>query len=232
MTDQPKPSIEVEQESTERLEIIELDRAPRPEKLARESVHLEGASEVAYEERAFRPRHPATLDEVRARVDALVVKRRELPPLPAPPAPPAPAPRPIPEAQRALLQPLVPGPLVAVDAVFSSDAGDVVEAHFEADGTRRSRQFVLKDGRATPAEDVSDRVARLPPPMRTTPAPKKDDPKADAPREPAGKRKLALPFGRKKTDAAEPAAPKPDATKEGETPGKKRRFPFGGRGGA
>lgn len=216
---EPKPRIEVQQESTERLEVLELDRTPRPEKLARETAFLEGASEVAFRERAFRPRHPATVDEVRAYVDALVVERRALPDVPAPPElPPAPAPppRPIDARYVRLLAPVLPAPLVAVEPVFASEAGEVVEAYWDEDGQRRSREFLLKDDVATPVEDVSSRVDALPAPKLTAPPP----PPAPAPapaEESKAKRKLGLPsFGKKKEGAPEPKAepPAPEPAKE------------------
>lgn len=226
MTD-TKPRVEVQQESTERLEVLALERTPRPEKLARETALLEGASEVAFRERAFRPRHPAGIDEVRAAVDALVVQRRALPDVPAlPELPPAPAPqRPIDPRLRAALEPVVPAPLVAVEPVFSSAAGEVVDAYWEEDGARRSRQFLVKDDVATPVEDVSSRIDALPAPKAPAPAPAPAAP--SSPAEEPKKRKLGLPFGKKKekAEAAEPA-PEPEPAAE-EKPEKKRRFGFG-----
>ncbi|HEX2022799.1 MAG TPA: hypothetical protein VHH36_08790, partial [Candidatus Thermoplasmatota archaeon] len=65
-----KPRVEVVEETAEALDVIDLDRTPRPEKWARESRHLASGHEAAFAERAFRPRRPETLDEIRAAVDA------------------------------------------------------------------------------------------------------------------------------------------------------------------
>lgn len=196
-TDPQKPRVEVVQESTERLEVLELDRTPRPEKMARETAMLEGASEVAFHERAFRPRHPTHLDHLRERVDALEVRRRPLPDLPALPPlplPPPPAPRPIPEHHRRALEPLVPAPLVAVEPVFSSEAGDVVAAVWEEGGERRSREFLVKDGKAAPLDDVSRQVDALPRPRPGAAGAAGADP---APAGPVKKPKRKFGFGKK-----------------------------------
>lgn len=190
----PKPRIEATQESEERLEVLELDRTPRPEKLARESTLLAGATEVSYQERAFRPKHKASLDEIRRLVDALDVKRRGLPPIPEAPAlplPPPPVPAPVPDHVRRAIERAVSSPIAAIEPVFSSEAGDVVDVIHEEGGTRRSKQYLVKDGTATPVDDVSSAIDRLPPPRDQGPEPSAPGP---APKE---KKRFRLP-GRKK----------------------------------
>lgn len=218
MSEPPKSNVEVKQESTERLEVLELTRTPRPEKLRRETEHLAGATEVAYQERAFRPRHPAPIDEVREKVDALVVERRTLPDLPPLPVVP-PAPPRIRDAHRRALEPVVPGPLVAVEPVFATEAGEVVEAYYEEGGERRSRTYLIKDGAASPTDAVEARIDELPAPSHA-PAPP-PAPEAPPAAEEPKKRKLGFSLPkRKESKAAPPAEP------EGE-PKKKGRFGFG-----
>src|SRR5688500_129008 len=103
---EPKPRVEVTEETKERLEVLDLDRTPRPEKLARETALLDGATEVRYAERQFRPRHPEPLDEIRRKVDALQPRERaplpEAPPLPPPPEPVV-VPKPVSDEHQAAL---------------------------------------------------------------------------------------------------------------------------------
>lgn len=216
-----KPRIEATQESQERLEVMELDRTTREEKMTRETAFLPGATEVAYEERAFRQRHPATVDEVRAAVDALRGERRGLPPVPALPPlpePPAPVAPPIPEHLRRALAPVVEGELVAVEEVYASEAGEVVDAFYLSGGERRSRQFLLKEGVAVPVEGVGDRIDALPPPAPPAPA------EAPPAPEPEKKGRFSIPKlpKRKAKDATPPAEPPADDEK-------KRRFRLPGR---
>jgi hypothetical protein len=222
---EPKPRVEVTEETTERLEVLELDRTPRPEKLAAEQALAQGASEVRYEERQLRPRHPATLDEIRAKVDALQAPQRralpEAPPLPPPPAPIV-VPRPVSDEHHAALAPVVQGKLLQVDTVYKTDAGEVVEAKWEAPEGARSQTFLIEDGRARPMDDVESRIDALPqpfPPVASLPAQKLDQKGAEGQGPaPEPKRKLGLPsLGRKPKDAPAPPSDEP----------KKRRFGFG-----
>lgn len=221
-----KPRIEVTQESQERLEVVELDRTTRDEKTARETAHLEGASEVAYRERAFRPRHAEDIDAIRAKVDALQVQRRPLPDVPAMPTlplPPAPVAPPIPEDLRRALEPVVPGALASVERVYATERAEVVEAFFDADGQRRSREYIVQDGVARPVEDVEGRIDALPAPKAPPPAAPAPEPQAESPKRGRfAMPKLALP----KRKPKEPEAEQP---KEQPSDEKKRRFRLPGR---
>lgn len=222
-----KPRVEVTQESAERLETLELERTPRPEKKAREAALLEGASEVRYAERQFRPRHPEALDDVRRKVDDLrVPERRALPDAPPLPPPPAPVvvPRPVSDEHQAALAPVVQGKLLQVDSLYRTETGEVVEAKWESPDGARTQSFVLEGGQARPVDEVDRRVDALPTPKAPAAPPTAPEPTA-AP-EPAKKRKLGLPsLGRKKPDAPAEQATEPAAEDEP----RKRRFGFGKR---
>ena len=221
------------------------ERLPRETKMARERATLEGAHEVRYAERTFRPRHHQDLEAVRAAVDALVVERRALPepaPLPEPEPPAAP---PVDEARRAALEPVLPGRLVAVASRYRVSEGEVVEATWEKDGARQRGIYLLAGGAARPVDDLESRIDALPEPTRPAapeapsalPAPV-ETPVPPAPTEasapPAPKRKgFGLRLGKGKdarpADAAapapEPAPAKADEPSSAAAP--KKRFGFG-----
>lgn len=214
---------EVTEEVQERLEVLELDRTPRSEKLAREAAFLEGASEVRYAERAFRPRHRASIESIRAAVDELEVRGqpRELPPVPALPQAPPPSAIAIRAEHRRALEGIVPGELVAVDTVYRTDTGEVVEATLAQDGERTIKVYLIEDGQARPMSTVESRIDELPAPRA------RDEPSATAPREsstppatppPVAEKKSRFSFPKRKEKAPDGSAP------EGE---KKRRFGFG-----
>lgn len=220
---------EIVNESKERLEVLELTRAPRAEKMARENALLEGASEVHFTERAFRPRHAKTIDEIRAAVDQLPDPKRGAPlpePRPLPPAPSAPAAAPrIRDEHRAALAPLLGDDvLVSVDVVYASEAGDVIEAKIEHHGKPHTGTFVIENGVARRMTDVHHAVDALPAPR--VPPPSADTPTPPAPAEPEKKGRFALPkVGKKEKPAPPPAAPK----EEPKTDAKPSKFklPFG-----
>ena len=224
----PNPSVEVVEESKETLDVLRLKNTPRPEKLALEQRYHEGATEVEYRERAFVPHHKASLDEIRGAVDALRPVKRDLPDVPpAPTLEPAPPVRPpVPERYRKALAGAGEGKLVAVERVYEAATGEVVEATFEKDGKSLSRAFVLKDGKASPVDDVSSRIDALPAPR--TRAPVAPPPAAKQPDEaPARKRRFGL--GKKKDapEAEPPTAAPPEAGPEADEAPPKRRFGLG-----
>lgn len=199
------------------------ERLTREQKMARERAQLEGAHEVRYRERAFRPRHHDSLEEVRAAVDSLAVERRPLP-TPAPvPAAPAPAPPPIDPARRAALAPVVPGALVAVASRYRTGEGEVVEATYEQDGARRSGLYLLAGGAARPVDDVEARIDALPEPTRARPVetPIMPRPVELPPPAPEPKKKgFGLKLGKGK-DAAPAASPPAEPAASPEAPKKK-----------
>jgi hypothetical protein len=224
VSDDTKPRVEVVEESQESLSILDLDRTPRPEKMRRESSYFDGAHEVHFTERAFKPRHDATLDEVRAFVDALEVRRREIAPLPAPePVPVASAAPRIPDHYREPLERVIAGALVSVETVHRVGTGTVVDVAWEpADGGLRRGLFLVKDGDATPYDDVASRIDALPTPAARAPEfPEVPAPApAAAPLPPPEKKGLMGRFGKKKEPEAQAPPPEPAAEK-------KRRFGFG-----
>lgn len=236
-----KPRVEVTEESQETLEVLDLDRTPRPEKMAREARHLDDAHEARFAEREFIPRRRASLDDVRASVDALTPRRTEFPepreaaplppPEPAPSAPPA-----IPEELRVALEPLVPGELQSVEVLHREGNGHVVEAAYVTPRGGPARAlYVVTDGAARPFDDIAARVDALPAPVITS-APVEVEKLADAAIEtrpaapstetataPAPKG-LRSRFGRKQAEP-EPEAPAPATVEappaEGEPKAKK-----------
>lgn len=238
----PKPRLELAQESQETLSVLDLDRTPREEKLRRESAYLAGADEVSYSERAFRPHHPATLDEIREEVDALQVKRvlpAEAPVAPAPELPeePAVAPVSVPDHYRAPLEAAIEGALVSVETVHRVGTGTVVEVAWEdRTGALRRGLYLVKGREAVPYESLAARIDELPAPKRSVEPSSVDAPPAlDAPQpqaapqvasepvavakpeEPA-KKGLRARFGRGDKKEAEPApGPAPEAEKAGLT---------------
>lgn len=226
---QPKPRVEVTQEPHETLEVLDLDRVPREEKLRRETALLRDAHEVRYRERGWRPRHATDLDAVRRAVDALEPARRELPDVPAAPSlPPEPEPAApaVSDEHRALLAPHVSGELVRVDVVHRAGGGVVVDAAWRADGGTASGLFLLKDGTARAVEDVAALVDSLPEPAAAPEEPAEAAPEP-APEEPAAKeaptkeerKGLRARLGRK--DASK------DEEKKAETPEEKPKKRFG-----
>lgn len=220
---------EITTESKERLEVMELDRVPRSEKLARETQLLEGASEVHFTERAFRPRHRATLDEIRAAVDGLAPPpRAELPepaPLPPPPEPAAAPPR-VREEHRAALSPLLHEGdiIVRVESVYKTETGEVVDATIEHHGKEHMGTFLIEDGVARKMADVHHAVDALPAPRVPSPAANTPTTTTPAPPEPEKKGRFAMPkLGKKDKPAPEPKAePAPADAKPS-----KFKLPFG-----
>ncbi|HUR67918.1 MAG TPA: hypothetical protein VM370_01630 [Candidatus Thermoplasmatota archaeon] len=195
--DETKPQTEVLQESRETLSVLELDRKPRPEKMASERAYFDGAHEVRFTERTFRPKHGAGLDDIRGFVDSLEIRRREIPPLPVvESAPVVVAPR-IPDHYRAPLERVIRGALVSVETVHRVGTGTVVDVAWEAEdeGERRGL-YLIEDDAARPYSDVAATIDAL-----------------DAPRKPVDK----------KADGPSPPAPGP-ASQPAE---RKRRFGFG-----
>lgn len=215
------PRTEVTEETRETLSVLELDRTLRPEKLRLERQYFDGAHEVRFTERTFRPKHGADLDEVRSFVDSLEVRRREIAPLPPPPKvePMVVTPK-IPDHYRAPLEKAIRGTLVSVETVHRIGTGTVVDVAWEsADEGEKRGLYLITDDEAKPYTDVASKIDELPAPAAPAapeaapaPAPEPAPAAADAP-----KRKLG--FGKKKEKAPEP--PKVD-----EGP-KKKRFGFG-----
>lgn len=225
---------EVTEDKRESLHVIELDRTPRPQKLAAERAYFDGAHEVRFTERTFRPRHGADLDEIRAFVDSLEIKRREPPPLPLPPesAPVSVAPK-IPDHYREPLERVIRGALINVETVHRVGTGTVVDVAWESEdeGERRGL-FIIEDDVARPFDSVASTVDELPAPRdERAPAPAAEptpEPSTEAapapPAEEPKKKGLLGRFGRKEKPAAEPA---PEAEPEPAPEAKKRRFGFG-----
>lgn len=165
MSEDAKPRTEVVEETRESLSVLDLDRKPRPEKMAAERAYFDGAHEVRFTERTFRPKHPAALDDIRAFVDSLEVRRREpvapLPPL-APPEPVAVEPR-IPDHYREPLEKVLTGSLLRVETVHRVGTGTVVDVEWEDEGARKGLFLIDEDG-ARPFEAVASKVDDLPAP--------------------------------------------------------------------
>lgn len=218
MSEDAKPRTEVVEETRETLSVIPQDRMPRPEKMAAERAFFDGAHEVRFTERSFRPKHGAALDDVRAFVDSLAVQRREPPaaPLPPPPAPLMAQPR-IPDHYRDPLERVIRGALVKVETVHRVGTGTVVDVEWEAeDEGLRKGLFVIDDEGARPFEAVASQVDELPVPVQA--APTSSPAPVDAAPPPAKKGRLG--FGRRKGSEAPPSASEPPV----EEPAKKRRF--------
>lgn len=221
---------EVNVETRETLHVLEQTRMERPQKLAAERSYFDGAHEVRFTERSFHPRQGASIDEVRAFVDSLDVKRRELPPLPeiAPAERPAVLPK-IPDHYREPLEAVIRGALISVDTVHRVGTNVVVDVAWESEdeGERRGL-YIIEDGKARPQSEVDSNVDSLPAPR----APRAEGPAsasepASAPAsEPASaseKPKKRFGFGKKE----KPAEPAPsEAPAPAEEP-RKRRFGFG-----
>ena len=201
--DEAKPRTEVVEETRETLSILELDRTPRPEKLRLERQYFDGAHEVRFTERTFRPKHGADLDEVRSFVDSLEVRRRAIEPLPPAPKvePVVVAPK-IPDHYRTPLEKAIRGTLVSVETVHRIGTGTVVDVAWEsADEGERRGLYLIQDDEARPYTDVAAKIDDLPAPASPAPPGEAASPQPEAP--------------------APVDAPKPD-----ETP-KKKRFGFG-----
>lgn len=220
---------EVTEEKRENLHVLELDRTPRPQKLAAERAYFDGAHEVRFTERTFRPRHGADLEEVRAFVDSLEVRRRDILPLPEAPAvvPVHVAPK-IPDHYREPLERAIRGALLSVDTVHRVGTGVVVDVAWESEdeGERRGL-YLIEDDQARPYDAVASKVDELPAPQAAeapTPEPvAPPQPEPAAAPEPAPKKKgLMGRFGKK-----EKTAPEPEPAAEPEPQEKKRRFGFG-----
>lgn len=221
-----KPQVEVVEETQETLSVLDLDRTPRPEKMRRETSYFDGAHEVHFTERAFKPRHDASLDEIRAFIDALEVRRREIPALPPVDEPKAVSvPVGVPAHYREPLERVIAGALTSVETVHRVGTGTVVDVEWEgADGAQQRGLFLVTEGVATRYDDVASRIDELPAP---TPAPAAEPApgpiaQPEAAPEPAKKGMLGR-FGRKKSEpVATPVAPEPAPAAEAETsPAKK-----------
>jgi hypothetical protein len=216
-----KPRIEVTTETREELHLLDLDRAPRPVKSSLEAKYFDGAHEVHLSERAFKPRHSGDLDENRAFVDALEIRRRELPPLPDQRRVDVAVPPRVPDHYREPLEAVIQGSLVGVETVHRVGTGTVVEAQWEdAQGALQKALFLVEGTLARPYDEVTSRIDTLPEPAmpqrspvaealgaEPEPAPVSDEPR----------KKGLLKFGRSK-----PKEEKPASEDKG-----KRRFGFG-----
>ena len=227
---------EVTEETRETIHVLELDRTPRPQKLAAERAYFDGAHEVRFTERTFRPKHGSDLDDIRAFVDSLEVRRREPAPLPAPPAVvPVNVPQKIPDHYRTPLEAVIRGALISVDTVHRAGAGTVVDVAWESEdeGERRGL-YVIENDAARPYDNIASSVDSLPPPkIEPTAAPADvaaaEPARAPEPTAPAPKKKGLLgKFGKKTSEPEEEparaAAPEPEAPNDEP---KKRRFGFG-----
>ncbi|HET6406187.1 MAG TPA: hypothetical protein VFH78_16230 [Candidatus Thermoplasmatota archaeon] len=226
---------EVTEETRETIHVLDLDRTPRPQKLAAERAYFDGAHEVRFTERTFRPRHDASLDEIRDFVDSLEVRRRELPPLPqAPVSVPVNVRPKIPDHYREPLEAAIRGALISVETVHRVGTGIVVDVAWEsADEGERRALYLIEDGVARPYEAVASTVDALPVPATAAPAPPTPEPAAEpapgaaTPEEAKPKKGLLGRFGRKSAPEPRPEpAPQPDAPAS-DAPAKKRRFGFG-----
>lgn len=240
----PEKANEVVEETRESLEILRLDRTPRPEKMARELALVKDAHEVHFTLRRTHMRDD--IDAVRAGVDALKIERRALPEARAPPPVPQAAPEaesgaPLvdltPEEQDAIARRL-PGRLIRVDTLYRTGAGHAVEVVVERDdGARVTESLILRNGVAASVDEVAraiDDVA-LPDsayesaPAEVPPAPvvarEAPETSSEVPPGPAAEKKSRFGLGKKKDKPAkepEPAAAPADAEK-------KRRFGLGKR---
>lgn len=216
MTDTDRPRTELTEETRETLHVLELDRTPLPRKIAAERAYFDGAHGVRFTERTFRPRHDASLEDVRAFVDSLRVERRAIPVLPQPPAPiPVRVPPKIPDHYRAPLERAIRGGLISVETVHRAGSGTVVDVLWESEdeGERRGL-FVIEGDVARPHDAVASTVDALPAPKVEAEAPSPPAAAEPSPEKPAKKGLLGR-FGKEK--------PAPSPAPESEEP-KKRRF--------
>lgn len=198
---QSKPQVEVTEETRETLSVLDLDRKPRPEKTALENAYFDGAHEVRFHERSFKARHDASLDEVRAFVDALEVRRREVAPLPEPPAPePVNVPARVPDHYRGPLERAIRGTIVGVETVHRIGTGTVVDVQWqEPTGSSARGLYLVMDDEARPYDDVASRIDALPTPDVPEPEAKAEteaEAKAEVPAPEKPKRKR-FGFGKK-----------------------------------
>lgn len=216
-----KPRTEVIEETRETLSVLELDRKPRPEKLAAERSFFDGAHEVRFTERSFRPKHGADLDAIRNFVDSLEIRRREIPALPTlEPAVHSDVRHQVPDHYRAPLERIITGSLVSVETVHRVGTGTVVDVAWESrDGSLQRGLYLVSDDTARPYEDVTARVDKLAGPSVPDEPPVAGSNPPTV--EPEAEKKRTFGFGRKKAEEA--PAPNPPATDEP----KKRRFGFG-----
>lgn len=221
-----KPRTEVVEETRETLSMLELDNTPRPEKLRLERSYFDGAHEVRFTERTFRPKHSADLDDVRRFVDSLEVRRRDVPPLPQlPTLEPVSVPPSVPEPYRAPLERVIRGALVSVETVHRIGTGTVVDVAWESrdEGERRGL-YIIQDDEARPYTEVTASIDDLPVPAAPEPETASRGPSPTPDPTPA---KRMLGFGRKTAkDAEAPESPAPASSKGAEEP-KKKRFGFG-----
>lgn len=227
----PPPRVQVIEEPAETLDVLDLDRTPRPEKMTREAAFLDKGDEVAYRELAFKPRRAGGIDEVRAAVDALERRAtafpepRPLEPLPTPEPPRAT----IDPRLLAALEPVVRGKILRAEPVQRDGADGVVEVEVEGS---RPELYVVTGGVARPLDGIAARIDELPTPE--TPrapepvpeplvVPAREPERAAPPAEAPAKKGLRMPFGKKK----EPAAPAPPPEPSADDAKPKRRFGFG-----
>lgn len=225
-----KPRVEVVEESQETLDVLDLDRLPREEKLKRERAQLEGAHEVRYSERAFRPHASREdMDEIRRRVDALKIERREIPdapprsPEPAAAEPEAPSEPDVPEVRpehEAALRPLI-GKASRVEVVHETGGATVVEVTYPKEDVTGKGLFVIEGGKARTVDEIESLIDSLPAPAVPAPAAQEEAPAAAELEEDAPRKKRR--FGRRK-EADAPAAPAEPAEPAEAAPVKKGRL--------
>lgn len=222
-----KPRTEVVEETRESLAVLDLDRKPRPQKMAAERAFFDGAHEVRYTERTFRPKHGADLDDIRTFIDSLEVRRREVPALPQP-APVHVEARPqVPDHYRGPLERAIAGTLVSVETVHRVGTGTVVDVAWEtSDGALQRGLYLIVDDEARPYTDVATKIDDLPAPsVPPAVSPETQSGAASAAPAPPPTKKRLLGFG-KRSEAPAPAPPPAEAPADEP---RKKRFGFGKR---
>lgn len=190
--DEAKPRVEVVTETREELHLVEQERTPRVQKSALEAKWFDGEHEVAFSERAFKPRHGADLDEIRSFVDALEIRKRDLPPLPEIKRTELAAPPAVPDHYRAPLEAVIEGVLVGVETIHRVGTGTVVEAQWEdKQGALQRALFLVEGDTARPYDNVASRIDELPAPD----APRAEGTPAPAPADEPHKKRSRLRFG-------------------------------------
>lgn len=154
---------EIQRETRERLDVLEVDRLNVDAKSAREGAVVGDASRVEFSERDWRKRRPETLDEIKRIVDAMGTPREERLKVGErvflPPAEQLPPTRALTDIERKAIEAHLGGRVLRASIIYRSSRGHVVEVEHEREGKQKETTLLSVLGeRVRDMGDIRSRV--------------------------------------------------------------------------
>lgn len=153
---------EIQRETRERLDVLEIDRLDLPEKRAKEDAAVGDASRVEFSERDWRKRRPETLDEIKRAVDAMGTPREERLKVGErvflPPAEALPPTRALTDLERKAIEAHLGAKVVRASIIYRSSRGHVVEVEHDNDGRKEMTLLSVLGERVRDLGDIRSRI--------------------------------------------------------------------------